>query len=33
MKEMYDYPEKAARQAIRLARGKIHIPTDYDTRD
>ena len=33
MKEMYDYPEKAARQAIRLAKGKIHIPTDYDTRD
>ena len=33
IKEMYDYPEQAARQAIRLAKGKIHIPTDYDTRD
>lgn len=33
IKEMEDYPEKAARQAIRLARGKINIPTNYDTKD
>lgn len=32
LKDMVDYPEKTARTSMRLARGKLNIPTEYDTR-
>lgn len=32
LKSMVDYPEKTARTSMRLARGKLNIPTEYDTR-
>lgn len=33
IKEMYNYPEQAAKQAIHLGKGKIHIQTDYGLKD
>lgn len=32
LKDMIDYPEKTARTSMRLARGKLNIPTEYNTR-
>ena len=33
LKDMFDYPEKAAKQANKLGQGKIHIQTDYGLKD
>lgn len=31
--QMKDYPQKAAKHAMRLAKGRLDIPTDYNSKD
>ena len=33
IKEMYDYPENLAKYSMELSKGRLRIPTKYDTKD